>query len=446
MYTEGGNKGILNVGTVKMFGKDRGASQITRLRETCFKGDTQATVYPGLDWVAGDQISLLPTATQWTHTDYMTIETYDTLTGVVTFTEPLKFYHWGKTSSTADDYSGVDMRGEVILLTRNVRVVGDDTDSWGAMIVTSDSIEVTTGVQRTGQVVLDNIECYNCTQRNTMKAGIRFENAKLGYSSVTNSVVWGGLGWSFAAMYSKNVHVEYSYFVGSRQVGVAVIGSSNITMDHVVSADTKRRDEAMGEGSNSVDLEACFTACALWGADSDCYDVKITNSIAAGCIYAGFVWPGHDCGASETQDNFRNNVAHSSDMGGAYIIPDVNGDNHHLCYEGSHFSAYKCGMTGAGTHFVSEEIRFKNMVMIDNTLGVNILTEGEHERLISAMYDSEIYGAAGSDDCPEGHDCWCKQKYGISTFGGNTGGKEFHISSKSPMPMQHIMSYGAWAT
>jgi len=119
---------------------------MTRLRETCFKGDTQATVYPGLDWVAGDQVSLLPTATQWTHTDYMTIDSYDTLTGVVSFTEPLKFYHWGKTSSTADDTSGVDMRGEVILLTRNVKVIGNDTDSWGANIVTSDSIEASSGV------------------------------------------------------------------------------------------------------------------------------------------------------------------------------------------------------------------------------------------------------------------------------------------------------------
>jgi hypothetical protein len=61
MYTEGGNKGILNVGTVKMFGKDR--SQMTRLRDTCYKGFTNITVYAGLDWVAGDQIALLPTAT-----------------------------------------------------------------------------------------------------------------------------------------------------------------------------------------------------------------------------------------------------------------------------------------------------------------------------------------------------------------------------------------------
>jgi hypothetical protein len=75
----------------------------------------------------------------------MTIESYDPITGVVTLTEPLKYYHWGKISSTEETHSGVDMRGEVVLLTRNVRVVGDDTDSWGANFVTSDSIE-TSGI------------------------------------------------------------------------------------------------------------------------------------------------------------------------------------------------------------------------------------------------------------------------------------------------------------
>lgn len=132
-------------------------------------------------------------------------------------------------------------------------------------------------------------------------------------------------------------------------------------------------------------------------------------------------------------------------MGGAYIIPDVTGDNHHLCYEGSHFAAYKVGMTGASTHFVSQEIRFSQMVMIDNTLGINMLTQGEADSLLVEMRDSEIYGSAGSDDCPEGHNCWCHRKFGISTFGGNMGGKDFHIGASSPLPMQHIMSYGAWA-
>lgn len=399
MFTEGGNKGIMNVGLVHMYGKDR--DQMTRLRADVFSGDNSATVYPGLDWVAGDQVALLCTATQWTHTDYMTISSYDSQTGVIVFNDNLKFYHYGALKSTADDYSGVDMRGEVVLLTRNVRVVGNDTDSWGAQIVTSDTIELN-GVQRMGQLILNNVECYNCSQRNTEKAGIRFENAVLSHSSVTNSVVWGGLAWSFAALYSKNINVEKSYFIGGRQVGVFVSGATNVTFDQIVVGDIIRRPEVEAIMSNTIDKEACVSICAFYGPDSKCYDNKITNSIAAGCVYAGFVVPGHNCGDADTQDNFRGNVAHSVDQGGAYIFPDVTGDSHHTCYEGSHFAAYKCGMTGAGAHFVSQEIRYSNMVMIDNTLGINLLTQGETDHQLTVLKESEIYGSAGSDDCPEG--------------------------------------------
>ena len=94
-------------------------------------GNTTAFVEPTLDWVAGDQLYLAPTATQYTHSDYMTIQSYNNQTGQIVFTKPLNFYHWGDPISTASEYNGVDMRGEVILLTRNVRVVGNDSDSWG---------------------------------------------------------------------------------------------------------------------------------------------------------------------------------------------------------------------------------------------------------------------------------------------------------------------------
>lgn len=65
------------------------------------------------------------------HFDYRTIESYSTSTGIVTLTEALNFYHFGKAESTARDYEGVDMRGEVVLLSRNVRIIGNDTDWWG---------------------------------------------------------------------------------------------------------------------------------------------------------------------------------------------------------------------------------------------------------------------------------------------------------------------------
>jgi len=126
------------------------------------------------------------------------IDSYDQSTGIVTLTNPVSFYHWGNSVSTEDTHSGVDMRGEVILLTRNVRVVGNDTDSWGGQILVTDNLEVS-GVQRSGQLLIDNVEVFNCSQRNTFKSAIRFENQNLKWQSITNSVVHGSIGWGISA-------------------------------------------------------------------------------------------------------------------------------------------------------------------------------------------------------------------------------------------------------
>lgn len=128
-YVEAGNKALVINGLAKFFGKSR--DKVSRLKSTVFKGNTSAVVSDSLDWKSGDKIALLPTAQNHKHTDYMEILSYDNITGIVTFTKPLKFYHWGQETSTASQYNGVDMRGEVIMLSRNVKVIGNNTDNWG---------------------------------------------------------------------------------------------------------------------------------------------------------------------------------------------------------------------------------------------------------------------------------------------------------------------------
>jgi len=46
-------------------------------------------------------------------------------------TTPLKYHHWGASESTANNYNGADMRGEVILLSRSIVIAGEDIESWG---------------------------------------------------------------------------------------------------------------------------------------------------------------------------------------------------------------------------------------------------------------------------------------------------------------------------
>jgi hypothetical protein len=114
---------------------------MTRLRKEIFKGDTDILVEKGLHLVAGDRIGILASSYQHMAGDDVFVESYNNVTGEVKLTSAVKWYHYGEDESTASRYSGVDIRAEVLLLSRNIVIAGEDVESWGCNIVTSDTVE-----------------------------------------------------------------------------------------------------------------------------------------------------------------------------------------------------------------------------------------------------------------------------------------------------------------
>jgi hypothetical protein len=84
-----------------------------------------------LDWEAGDKLGIAPTGMRHNHTDYAVISSYDSSTGKVLLDRELSYYHYGASESTELLYSGVDIRGEVLLLNRNVKITAEDVENWG---------------------------------------------------------------------------------------------------------------------------------------------------------------------------------------------------------------------------------------------------------------------------------------------------------------------------
>jgi len=166
----------------------------------------------------------------------MTIESYDSGTGLTTFTEGLNFYHWGQVSSTASNYNGVDMRGEVVLLTRNVKVVGEDIDTWGGQIVVLDVFE-DTGDFRTGQLLMDSVEIHNCSQKNTFNSAVKFTTATTKHHQLTNSAISGSWAWGLSIIDSANIFVQNTAVIGTRAIGVKLQFSTNVTFDNMITGD-----------------------------------------------------------------------------------------------------------------------------------------------------------------------------------------------------------------
>jgi len=112
------------------------------------------------------------------------------------------------------------------LLTRNIKIVGDDVEGYGCHFATRDSVEfdLTTGglITRAGQSILDNIEMYNCSQSDSMDAALRFEETGSRPSSVTNSAIHNGMGWAMNIKNSRNIEIQNNVIFNFRPVGIAV--------------------------------------------------------------------------------------------------------------------------------------------------------------------------------------------------------------------------------
>lgn len=189
----------------------------------------------------------------------------------------------------------------MLILSRNIKIIGEDIESWGAQVITSDTIDVNINTGevniRSGSTILQNVEIYNASQHFTERSALRFEGAIGGHSSVVNCSVHNGLGWSFSIYKSANIHVEGNIFFIAKPIGFRVDTATNVTIKgNFVGHVTERIVEG---GGGFIDKWGAFLICSLEG--TKCKDVFVTDNIAAGSAYAGFIAPSHDCGDQATQ-------------------------------------------------------------------------------------------------------------------------------------------------
>ena len=265
---------------------------MSRLLKSVFMGQDTIVVEPELDWHEGDEIFLACTAAQHTHSEYRTIVSY--AGGEIKLDRPLDYYHYGVAASTETDY-GVDMRGEVLLLSRGIKVQGEDIDGWGGQVMATDLFE-SDGTWRKGSIIFDHVQVYNCSQKDSYHSAIRFEGATGGYSRISNSAVHNGLDWGLLILNSNNIEIINNAFVGYRAVGMNLSKFRNSTITGNFIGDVVGRGIEFID--STIDKEACVAFNSYYSTNPT-YDVVFTDNIAAGCLYAGFVAPGHACDDNE---------------------------------------------------------------------------------------------------------------------------------------------------
>jgi len=201
------------------------------------------------------------------------------------------------------------------------------------------------GTWRKGSLLFDGVQVYNCSQKDSYHSAIRIEGATGGHSRIKNSVTHNGLDWGISVINANNIELIDNIFVGYRAVGMNLDKIRNMTVTGNFIGDVVSRK--LNVIDSTIDKEACVAYSSYFnnGPGNPSYDITFKNNIAAGCQYAGFVAPGHECDDT-SQVSFRNNIAHSigGEGGGygAYMYANPALSKSKKCFEISHFTAYKC--------------------------------------------------------------------------------------------------------
>jgi uncharacterized protein YqfB (UPF0267 family) len=134
---------------------------MTRLTEAVAAGATTISVEDEVDWQVGDELYLAPTSFSANAGEYAVISAIDATT--ITLETVTTNYHYGAAESTAVKYNDlVDIRGEVVNMSRNVKIVEDSSqpsEDWGGQIVCGDTIDIS-GAVFTCNLIMDNVELF----------------------------------------------------------------------------------------------------------------------------------------------------------------------------------------------------------------------------------------------------------------------------------------------
>jgi hypothetical protein len=123
-----GPKLLLILGELKLYGKQRGTSRWMRLREPANAGDYKITIANGAGWLRyGDSVVLAPTGYDAQECDELTVKSVltkqcdqEVCDQEVTFNTALIYNHG------FENMQGINLQGEVLLLSSNVVVRGGD--------------------------------------------------------------------------------------------------------------------------------------------------------------------------------------------------------------------------------------------------------------------------------------------------------------------------------
>jgi len=312
-----GAKALGVFGFADFHGQDVGVSW-TKLAATSEAGSDSLELSEPVTWAAGSEVLISATGYELHETERRTIASVSGTT--ITLTEPLEFQHLG-TEATLSDGSTYQMRAEVGMLTRNVKIVGNtydeiDEQQFGGRVLVGEFEQ--DDVTYTGSARFSNVEFAVAGQEGWMdNFDPRYALAFLdiGLSEDANG-----------APKAKESYVKKCAFNWGYNSAIGVFGADNIPVeDNVIYRFINDGifDESDGTRINRNLVTRGESVSRLKGQSKNdkfygCINIRrglntqLNDNVMAGCAQAGLITVGNP---SENNYTMTNNEARTSQHG-----------------------------------------------------------------------------------------------------------------------------------
>ena len=469
---QGGNKVLVVTGNLSMYGYPKITTSY--LEQNVRPGENVIFV-TGVDWQVGDEIAIAPSGYNTTEYEVFTIASisgvianYDqvqagtTVNPVdfsadsdwtysnsfrnygkdrtvqdpnqvvlppaavvtkITLSSPLSFFHTGVTVNIANNI--IDLRTEVALITRNVKITTDG-NGWQATTIVNDFMDyfvLGDPVFRTGFVNLDYVQFDGCGQFDTGLACLRFESVNTDHSTVYDCSFKNPGTW---ALYLNNAsYIDFSdnVIVNARWRAVVALSMQSVILNNNMIIRISQRDYTQ----NILDAAAGFHVCSDFTVACT---FEMNGNRVYGADFAGYIMSAGPCGGTgivSTGNRVRSAfigflLTNSGDFGciaiSSYIV---------------HFS-----QEGLGFKSNTNQFQLSGLEFVDNKLGMTMrVGRGNDHTTVSANLTNSVFvGKTIYSMCQNCQtDLECGQRIGYMFGDSDVGGLQVTLIAKIKIPL-----------
>uniref|UniRef100_A0A8B9H868 Polycystic kidney and hepatic disease 1 (autosomal recessive)-like 1 n=1 Tax=Astyanax mexicanus TaxID=7994 RepID=A0A8B9H868_ASTMX len=367
---DGPNQGskVLGVfGELDLYGKPYNVYH-TKLASTAQAGSSSLSLQEPVDWKVGDSIVLSTTSYDPAQTETRTITAISANNRTLNLDQPLTYTHIGGNYSVGGTSQSYRLAGEVGLLSRNIKIIGQDypqlfSQSFGGRVLVGTFSHA--GATYRGKAQIRNVEFYHTGQEGwTDYSDPRYSLAFLDLGSVQNeSYVKGcsfhhGFSPAIGIFGTDELIVDDSVIYHTVGEGIRVWGNNVVVRRNLVTL-------TLWPGSYNGRTEAFnFNWPAAIEANMGT-NVVLQGNIVAGYERVGFRINGEPCpGNSNSVAQWQQNEAH----GGLFGV-FMNKDGLPGCSHIQGFTVWRS--YDFGIYFqVSMSVIVSNVTLVDNGMGI----------------------------------------------------------------------------